>query len=188
MKSWIKKFKISAALDEARPSERAPEPPVQTCPDDMSRFAASLHRLDHQLKNARPHAAAPDDLHESIMHRVRQAGRKAEARTARPSFRWSWLAAPGLALLALMGWMVWPEKSRPASNSAVSAHSLKVATSTFEMGRSAAQTAPAAALAPLENEMTLLHSDALRAMDLVFASLPQDALAFVERGETRSPR
>ncbi|MBC8038992.1 MAG: hypothetical protein H7Y06_00450 [Opitutaceae bacterium] len=124
------------------------------------------------------------------MHRVRQAGRKAEARAARPSFHWSWLAAPGLVLLALMaGRLVWPEKSPPAHapNSAATAHSLKVVTSTFELGRSAAQTAPAAALAPLENEMTLLHSGALRAMELAFASLPQDALAFVESSETRPP-
>ena len=189
MKSWLKKFQISAALDETRSSERAPEPPVAR-PDELGQFAATLHRLDHQLKNARPADAAPDDLHAAIMRRVRNAARDQENRTTPRVINWRWLTAPGLAVLVGLGlWLAMPEKksATPALVSGDSARSLAAAAATLEMTRAVVQNAPAAALAPMEKEITLLRSDARRAMDLVFASLPQDAIAFARSGENRPP-
>ena len=189
MKSWLKKFQISAALDETRSSERATEPPVAQ-PDELGQFAAALHHLDHQLKNARPADAAPDDLHAAIMRRVRNAARDQENRPTRRVINWRWLTAPGLAVLVGLGlWLAMPEKksATPALVSSESARSLAAAAATLEMTRAVVQNAPAAALAPMEKEITLLRSDARRAMDLVFASLPQDAIAFARSGENRPP-
>ena len=189
MKSWIKKFQISTALDEPRSSERAVES-SPTRRDDLGQFEAALKRLDQQLQNARPADAAPDDLHESIMRRVRNVVRQPEPPAARTALHWRWLTAPGFALLAVLGlWLALPKKTptAPAISSADRARSLEVAASTLAMGRSAAQTVSAAALAPMEKEIILLRSDARRAMDLVFASLPQDAVAIVESGKNRPP-
>ncbi len=189
MKTWIKKFQISAALDETRSSERATES-VAARPDELRQFESALHRLDRQLKDARLAGAAPDDLHAAIMRRVRNVARQPEPPAARTVFRSRWLFAPGFALLAVLGlWLAFPEKTpdAPAISSVESARSLEVAASTLEMGRAAAQTVSAAALAPMEKEIILLRSDARRAMDLVFASLPQDAGAFVESGKNRPP-
>ena len=189
MKSWIKKFQISAALDETRSSERATKPAAAR-PDELGQFAAALHHLDHRLKNARPADTAPDNLHAAIMRRVRNAARDQQNRTTRPMINWRWLTAPGLAMLVGLGlWLALPKKTpnAPAISSAERARSLEVAASTLAMGRSAAQTVSAAALAPMEKEMTLLRSDARRAMDVVLSSLPQDAIAFARSGENRPP-
>ena len=189
MKFWLKKFQISAALDETRSSERAPEPSVARA-DELGQFAAALHHLDHQLKNARPADAAPDDLHAAIMRRVRNAARDQENRPTRTVINWRWLTAPGLAVLVVFGlWLAVPEKKpeTPAMVSSESTRSLAAAAATLEMTRAVVQNAPAAALAPMEKEIALLRSDARRAMDLVFASLPQDAIAFAWSGENRPP-
>ncbi len=189
MKSWLKKFQISAALDETRSSERATKPAAAR-PDQLGQFATALHHLDHQLKNARPADAAPDDLHAAIMRRVRNAARDQENCTTRRVINWRWLTAPGLAVLVGLGlWLAVPEKKSapPALVSGDSARSLAAAAATLEMTRAAVQNAPAAALAPMENEITLLRRDGRRALDLVFASLPQDAIAFAWPGENRPP-
>ena len=188
MKSWLKKFQISAALDETRSSEHAPKPATRQ--DELGQFEAALHHLDHQLKNARPADASPDDLHAAIMRRVRNVARDQENRPTRTVINWRWLTAPGLAVLVGLGlWLAVPEKKLepPAMASSESVRSLAPAAATLEMTRAVVQNAPAAALAPMEKEITLLRSDARRVMDLVFASLPQDAIAFARSEENRPP-
>ena len=183
MKSWFKKFQISAALDATRSSERA-----AARPGEISQFEAALHHLDHQLKNARPADAVPDDLHEAIMCRVRNAARKPETRAARPIFHWRWLTAPGLAVLVGLGlWLAGHENKPEILPLASSENSRSLAAAATEITRAVVQNAPTTALAPMENEINLLRRDARRALDLVFASLPQDAMAFAGSGESRPP-
>ncbi|HZM04443.1 MAG TPA: hypothetical protein VFC44_15680 [Candidatus Saccharimonadales bacterium] len=149
-----------------------------------------LADLDDQLKNAQPQNAPPDDLHESIMRRVRSAARKMDTRTARSSRRWRWLTAPGLVLVGLLGlWLGSPEKNSPAPalSSDESARSLVASGSVIEMTHSIIQNAPATALAPMEREIALLRNDGRRAMSLALSSLPLDALARVEPAGNRPP-
>ncbi len=172
MNTLLAKFRISLALDEqATNGSQRTAPPDE--PAEVRRLRESMQALETRLKAARPAAAVPAGLHDSIMQTVRAKARTQERRPRRMRMRW--LPAPALALLALFA-VLWsllhPAAGPKTPPQPAGAHPTAEAANALNQGYAMAEKAPAAMLAPLSDEMDSLKRDFHSALDFVVASMP----------------
>jgi len=178
MKSWLAKFKISAALDSGQPLPPSTRNRIARSPEllKFERDAAALARL---LRQAPPRPAVPDSFHTVIMQSVRAAALSA-APEAAPVFGWAKpasfvrrLSAPAFALvlLALIGWLVWSRQS-VLSPSSPESRVLAGAPSALELSGAVTRTVPEAVFSPLAEEWNRLNRDLDRTAEFLLASLP----------------
>ncbi len=163
MKTWLTKFRTSTALDSGAPSRKR-LPRAQSDRDDIRRFGESIHSLDRRLKATQPTTPVPHSLHASVMRAVHAAAESQERKSAPWVLRW--LPAPAFALLAVFGlwWSLSPSPQEPQP--------LTVATAALEQSHALTQSAPAAVLAPLAQEMEYLNRDFQNAVEFLVASVP----------------
>ena len=162
MRTWLAKFRISAALDRARARGRNTCSGTSEC-EEVNRFAASVQSLDRQLRGAEL-PPAPTGLHASVMRAVRVAGQSHEPRAA-SSMLW-WLPASAVALIAAL--VLW----QPGSRRSAESDTLAVATAALEQSQELSQKAPSVALGPLSEEMNLLNQDLRNTIEFLMASVP----------------
>ncbi len=166
MNSWLQKYKISAALDEEKKVlERQPK----WRDNEMQQFEKRLRALDDQLKSTVPRHAMPEMLHTEIMRGVRAT---AESKARRPV--WLWVPVPAMALFVLVGlwWFAQRHDAVPLAVTEERTTSFSEVTVTLDVSRQIAQVAPAAALAPLSQEMDFLRDDFEKTAAFLLASLP----------------
>ena len=101
MKSWLAKFKISAALDGGQPLTPSLRHRLQKSAD-LRAFAAHVDALDRALKQNAPAAEPPAFLHASIMRAVELSGRPTSHRPF--ALRWLPAAAFAIAILLAAAW------------------------------------------------------------------------------------
>jgi hypothetical protein len=187
MKTWYAKFKISSALDEAKPS--VSQPPVASA--ELHQFAQSLRQLDRELRVSQPTATMPTGLHASVMRAVRETARE-RATTAEPqraTFKLAWLAAPALAVIVLVGLLarsvfhqpqvevqpvLQPSSDHGSAGVAANAPAPTFATTasaSLDLSGAVARVAPTA-LAPLQQELEFVRQDVRKASEVIFAALP----------------
>lgn len=157
MRLWMKKFKLSRALDSNSPM------PGNLRDPEVQNFSKAIQELDQQFRNARPVGDVPESLHHSIMCKVRNSGRP-EQRA--PMLLVRWLA--GATVAALLVAAVLFNWSRPQPD----AQTLAAASAALSETHQMAQNAPAAVLSPLEREMEMLNRDLRNAMAFLAASVP----------------
>lgn len=187
MISWLKKFRISTALDENRRAPRS-APLNDASNGELRQFGETLSALDRSLKDSVARPEIPSGLHESIMSAVQNAeplpgdvsardqslvGRGARQRI--PADRplvWHWLAAPGAAALVLLGaWLLWRNPARPESAPGDLA-TLTSAVSVLQAGDDLKRGLPVAAIAPLANEWNRIQQDLDNTETFLLASVP----------------
>ena len=159
MKSWLTKFRISAALDAGKP---LPDLPNIAADPELERFARRTEALGRALRNVPP--AAPSQ-HESIMRAVRAAARREPPRRALAP---SWLAAAA-AIAALAVICLWPGIHRPALPVGPS---LGQAVQVLEMSEQMPHTMPKMVMAPLSDEWARLDRNVQDTTQVLLASFP----------------
>jgi hypothetical protein len=163
MKSWLTKFRISAALDAGRPFPTKLNEEISRS-GDLTRFAQRAVAVDSALKGERPWPELPPFLHQRIMHAV-EGSRTGSLRTASPGTVVAWVVAPALAVAVLIGawWRVqgWAK-----------AKALEPAATALALGSKMPQTAAAKALAPLSDELQRVNRDLEQTKNFLLASLP----------------
>jgi len=158
MKTWIEKFKISAALDQPPAGEsKAPASGTKA----PAEFAEQMTALDRALRSGPPAPVPYPGLHESIMAAVRDC--RAEVGPARAA-GWRWgLAGALTCLLMLGGWGAW---HRVAS---------RLAPAPFRNAASVEEQVaalPAKVLSPLSQEWQALNLDLEKTAEFLLASVP----------------
>lgn len=176
MRFWIKKFRISAALDQERHPPEQRRMPRRSSPE-MAEFEVALKRLDRRLGSERPEQVVPDGLHASIMRRIERAAGELEEAPATTRFSWQWLAVPAAAsVLVFAAWLA--VRTGPSGTAKpIPEHNQQVALAASELSLeiSPESLKPAAqAFEPMDREMKLLRRDCERALRLAMASLPGD--------------
>jgi hypothetical protein len=173
MKTWLAKFRISAALDAGQPVSERTRKKIQA-DEELRRFARQLDGLDLAL-GARPAAPAPDPaLHGSIMRAVRGAARKEPARRV-----WfGWLPIAGavatVAALCLAIFAHRPEKQTPTPAVATAAQlrTLEESAAILHLGGQMTRAMPEMVMSPLSNEWASVDRDARDTARVLIASLP----------------
>ena len=171
MKTWLKKFRISNALNDRRPLPPALTRGI-TQSEELRRFEESSHTLEQALKNQLPSNAANPPLHAAIMRAVRTAG---QTPAAENQFAWPrWMPVAATALLVLGGAVLTFEFSRQPSPALppVELPTLASASSALDSVGSLVRAAPAAAMSPWLDEMQRLDRDLVNTKRLLFASVP----------------
>ena len=165
MKTFLKKFKASLALDrhEQCPGRATSE---ASRPDEEC-----LRALDARLRSSRTGGEAPPDLHGAIMRAVRASAK--ENLPAPTPLLWPRLATAALIMMGFAG-VFWALNRSPvnvpeAFSSTGGPPSLAAA---MEQGHVLAQATPEAALRPLSGELELLRGDLQNAVNFVVASVP----------------
>jgi hypothetical protein len=187
MKTWLTKFRISNALDDAN-AARTQVLPRSSQSEEARRFGEAMHKVECRLKSVQPAHDVPPGLHDSVMRAVRGASRAQEPLAPsdgetvafKPyegnacvlSVRWwcevapRWLTAPVLALL-VVGSVWWAlNRSEPELQP------LAGAGAALEQSHLLMRQTPAAVLAPLSNEMESLNRDFRNAVEFLVASVP----------------
>jgi hypothetical protein len=132
---------------------------------------SSFQRLDERLRASRPAETDAPQLHDSIMRAVRVAHREERESIRIPMWRWAAMGGGALVLVGV-GWLIW---SRPPADAARLASQTDVARlirPALEQGRALAEQTPEVVLAPLSDEMELLHRDFALAVNRMVASMP----------------
>ena len=157
MKTWLKQLRSSLALD------RSGTPRASS--------SGSFGKLETRLRNARASAPVSPELHTSIMRAVR---REKQSNMERPQFSLPRWAVAGAGTLVVFGaaWLVLHSPSRQRGEFAVEFQTPPVITAAFDQGRELAVKAPGVAIAPLSDELELLHRDLTSALNVVVASMP----------------
>jgi hypothetical protein len=162
MKTWLTKFRISAAQDSGHLLPPSVHRAIDRSPD-LREFAQAAAALDEALKQTKPTVEPPPSLHSDIMRAIR-AKRPAVERQ-RP-LHWAW--APATAVLLLL--CLWQfRRPTPAPDSQPWSAPLAI---TMETGQRFATTMPATAASPLTDEWQRLNQDLTHATDFLLASLP----------------
>ena len=168
MNLWFSKFRISAALDSAKPWPRSLERKVAGR-DELRRFSSEAQALDSALKQAREDSDAPPGLHASIMRAVLRAPASAVGGSRRVV--WRRLAAPAIGLAACaVAWWVWHQPPPPGA--AAGPPSLTTATRALDLGSEVTQAMPAAVVAPMSDELARVRLDLDQTTKFLLASLP----------------
>ena len=170
MKTWLLRFRISAARDARtalpenlrRKIERAPE---------LKQEQENVDALERALRESRSDPVAPAFLHASIMRAVQssQSGpnQAVSPRAAR------WLLIPGLALiLALVILALHWELRRPEVSSLPLDKALSSPAAALRLGDSMASTIPLVSVAPLADELARVNLDVTNAANYLIASMP----------------
>jgi hypothetical protein len=161
MKSWLAKFRISAALDAGKPMSESLRQKVTADPE-LERFARRAEVLGQALRNA-PLVEASQ--HDSIMRAVRATARREQPRRA-PAL--SWLAA-SVAVAALTLVCLWTAFHRPAKPARPS---LDGAVMVLEMSERMPGTMPKMMMAPLSDEWARVDRDLQDTTQVLLASFP----------------
>ena len=166
MKTWLAKFRISAALDEQRPlSARLAKAAASS--EELRRFKAGAVKLDAALRASPPQAEPPFNLHSSILRALEAAERPAPAE--RRGLWLRWLPAPITAVLLVFGlWAGLHHRSTQAAR----ADSLVWVSTALDTSRQLTGSLPNALINPLSEELENLHQDVGNTAQFVLASLP----------------
>jgi hypothetical protein len=174
MKSWLSKFKISAALDADDP-QSPPNRERSDKPDDVRTFAESVQSVDRALRNQPPAFKPPPDLHFTIMNEVRQAARcdSRSPRRGTSGFSLRWLPVPGVAALALVAvwWLLNRPASTPVRHPVTNSSSLEVGPA-LELGANATRDIPPVVVGPLSDELDRINTDLSNTAYFLLSSLP----------------
>lgn len=164
MKTFLKKFKASLALDR---EEQRPGRPIS---DASLPHEASWRALDARLRGSQTRGEVPSDLHGAIMRAVRVSAK--ETSPAPTPLLWPRLAT---AALIMMGFAAafWALNQSPVKvPDATSTGMPPSLAAAMEQGHVLTQAAPEAALRPLSGELELLRGDLQNAVNFVVASVP----------------
>jgi hypothetical protein len=161
MKSWLAKFRISAALDAGKPLPPSLRRAIATDPE-LERFMRRTENLGRALR--KPPLAEPA-LHDSIMRAVRAATRPEPPRR---TFGAAWLAATAsLAALAVV--CFWMGFHRQAARGG---QSLAGAAMVLEMSEKMPNTMPSLVMSPLSDEWARVDHDLQNTKQVLLASFP----------------
>jgi hypothetical protein len=161
MKSWLAKFRISAALDAGKPLPESLRRKIAADPE-LERFARRTEALGRALRSV----PLPDpSLHDSIMRSVRNAARREQPRR---SLAPSWLPAAAAAA-ALTIACVWATFHRPTPPSR---ESLDGAVMVFEESEQMLNTMPKMVMAPMYDEWARVDQDVQDTTHVLLASFP----------------
>lgn len=158
MKTWLKQLRSSLALDRDAGA------------GDSS--GGSFGQLEARLRATQASAPVTSELHTSIMRAVRLEERGSGSGV--PGFsigRWAVAGAGALAVVAAV-WLVAHSPARPGAEFAAEFQTPPVIAAAFDQGRELAVKAPEVAMAPLSDELELLHRDLTSAFNVVVASMP----------------
>ncbi|HEY3862757.1 MAG TPA: hypothetical protein VGO59_12805 [Verrucomicrobiae bacterium] len=161
MKSWLAKFRISAAMDAGEPLPKSLRRAIAADPE-LERFARRTGALGSALRNA-PQTSA--DLHGGIMRAVRAGAQREQPRRA---FGAGWLAA-GASAAAVAGVCLWISFHHLAP---ASRQPLDGAVMVLEMGEKLPNTMPSLVMAPLSNEWARVDHDLQSTTQVLLASFP----------------
>lgn len=169
MKSWLRKLKISASLDEAKPlPERLRERIASS--EDLRRFEQNALKLDSALRASRPPLEAPPSLHSSIMDAVDAASRADPAPRRAPALYW--LPAPALGLVLLAGWWLLHRPSPEASRRVADSQSLALVARALETSDAMTRSLPVAVITPLSDELERVSLDLDHTKQFLLANVP----------------
>jgi hypothetical protein len=161
MRSWLAKFRISAAMDTGKPLPESLRQKMSADPE-LEGFARQTEALGRALRKVP--APAPSQ-HDAIMRAVRASARN--EKVAR-SFSPSWLAvSTAVAALAVM--FVWIGMHRPTTPGR---QSLEGAAMVLEMSEHMPDTMPTMVMAPLSNEWARVDHDVRNTTQVLLASFP----------------
>jgi hypothetical protein len=171
MKLWLAKFRISAALDSAKPWPHSLQRKADSC-DELRRFANQSQVLDSALKQAREDSDLPPALHDSIMRAIRSTSRPGHSHSK--SSLWRWVPVPVLGLAALVGisWLMHQPRQHGITSVTQPPPSLAALTSALTIGTEMTQTMPASMMAPMSEELVRVRLDVDNTANFLLASLP----------------
>ena len=169
MKSWLRKFQISASLDEGKPVAPRLRKSIAES-EELTRFEQASLRLASALKSSRPTAQAPASLHSSIMHAVEAANRPSPAPRRLPTHRW--LPAPALCILLLAGWWVLRRPSPESPRGVADSQSLAIVATALETSDAMRSSLPAAVVTPLSDELERVSLDLDHTGRFLLANIP----------------
>jgi hypothetical protein len=161
MKSWLSKWRISAALDAGRPLPESLRRKIAADPE-LERFTRRTQALRQTLRSVRPAAPA---IHDSIMRAVRAAARPEPPRRA-PVL--SWLAASG-AVAALAAVCLSPTVFRPKPPGR---QALDGPAMILQMSENMPANMQSFVMSPLSNEWARVDHDLQDTKQVLLASLP----------------
>jgi hypothetical protein len=161
MKTWISKFRISAAFDKGKPFPRWLSRRLSAS-EELRSFASHVSELDSALR--RPGSnEIPVTLHASIMGAIRASNRAANApRRA----RWlRWLPFPATAVFAVCAvcWLCLPQSSNRAVPSLTDA---------FQVGEQITDILPGELVDPLNEEWQRVNLDLENTSRFLLAAVP----------------
>jgi hypothetical protein len=161
MKSWLAKFRISAAMDAGKPLPESLRQKIAADPE-LERFTRRTEDLGRTLRSVPP---AESGLHDSIMRSVRNAARREQlSRSLAPS----WLsAAAAVAALAIVCIWATLHRSTPPGR-----ESLDGAFMVLEMSEQMPNTMPKMVMGPLSDEWARVDHDVQDTTQVLLASFP----------------
>jgi len=161
MKSWLSKWRISAALDAGQPLPESLRRKIAADPE-LERFTRRTQALRQTLRSLPP--AAPD-IHDSIMRAVRASARPAQPRRA-PVL--AWLAASGaMAALAVVCLYLTVFRPKPQSRQALDGPAM-----ILQMSENMPSNMQSFVMSPLSNEWARVDHDLQDTKQVLLASLP----------------
>jgi hypothetical protein len=161
MKSWLSKWRISAALDAGQPLSESLRRKIAADPE-LERFAKRTQALGQTLRSLPP-SGLP--LHDSIMRAVRDAARREQPRHA-PVLTWlaAWGAVAALAVVCLyLGFL----RPKPPGSQALDGPVM-----VLEMSENMSATMPSYVMSPLSDEWARVDRDLQSTTQVLLASLP----------------
>jgi hypothetical protein len=171
MRTWLGKFRISAALDNSKPF---PESLRRTIAGSevLTRYEQAARDLDRALRQEQPGSEAPAFLHSSIMQAIRSADASVQASRIVPRLGWIG-AGVTAALAALIAWFAVYQPAQPSRPAEASkAESIAAVSSAIRAGDDITRGIPAALVAPLSDELDRFNRDLRATADYLLASLP----------------
>jgi hypothetical protein len=175
MKTWLTKFRISAAFDAdglSSPSKRR----SLGDSEESRRFKETIQTLDGALSNRPAASDAPPDLHSAIMNAVRasRGNNRGPTVARRGEFASRWIPAPALATLSLLGlwWFLHRPPAAPVQPASTGQASILGIGSALELGENAARDVPPVVVAPLADELGRVNLDLENAGRFLLTSLP----------------
>jgi hypothetical protein len=165
MKSWLIKFRISAALDSGKPLPPALKKALAAS-EELCRFEERARAVEWALREGKPEPEPVPFLHGAIMRRLTEAQEQASPRAkSRLLLR---LAAPAVAVLLVVG--LWSALKRPGP--VPPPPSMASLGSTLEMGNEMTRSLSAGLLAPLSEELDHVNQDLDTTAAFLLASVP----------------
>jgi len=161
MKSWLAKFRISAALDARKPLPESLRQKIAADPE-LERFTRRTEALGRVLRSV---PTAESGLHDSIMRSVRDAARREQpSRSLAPSWFWPAAAVAGLAIVCT--WATFHRPTPPGRQS------LDGAFMVLEVSEQMPNTMPKMVMEPLSDEWARVDQDVQDTTHVLLASFP----------------
>ena len=170
MRTWLLKFRISAALDAGKKLPPGLMRRIHRSPE-ADRFAETAQALETALKDNPADRRPPSGLHQAIMRSVRAAQRPMAPQATLVWDRWLW-AAGALACGVLLATVLWRHSPAPHRRQLAPIQAAAIPPSAPDLTDLVARVAPAAVVSPLEQEFRNLGLDLDRTERFILASLP----------------